>query len=167
MKRLVLYRHAKAERHRSADHSRELSARGRRDATTMAALWREANLGVDRVLLSTAERTRQTWSYTAAGLPGSDAPEVLLLDSLYGASARELQEILGRHAGEAGSVCVVGHNPGLSQLAGWLGVRGAALPRMRTGMAVVLEHAGAIWAEALADLHGWPVERVLLARDRS
>jgi phosphohistidine phosphatase len=100
MDRLILLRHGKAEADAPSgrDFDRALTDRGRRDAALIARILDEAGLAPDLVLVSPAARAAQTWEAAAAFFPKARAVE--------GAAA--------------GTVMVVGHNPGLGQLAAWL-----------------------------------------------
>jgi len=57
-RRLMLLRHAKSAWPDLPDHERPLAKRGRRDAPAAGSWLREADLRPDRVLCSTARRTR-------------------------------------------------------------------------------------------------------------
>src|SRR5258708_13854511 len=61
--RLMLLRHAKAEKAESGmrDRDRRLNARGRDDAARIAAHMARHALLPDRVIVSSAQRTRETW----------------------------------------------------------------------------------------------------------
>ena len=68
MRRLLLLRHAKAERSQPGgrDHDRILSKRGRNDAAAVGAYLVRHRLVPDRALVSTSARTRETWTLVAA-----------------------------------------------------------------------------------------------------
>ena len=69
----------------------------------------------DRVLCSTARRTRETWQLAQPEL-GTDPP-VSFEDRVYEASAEELLD-LARHAWSAvKTLLIVGHAPGIPELA--------------------------------------------------
>lgn len=102
-----------------ADHDRPLSARGRRAAASMRQAMRGLGLDPDVVLVSTAARTLQTLE---ALEPWDETPLVEPMDGLYLASANQLLQILRGVADTVRSVLVVGHNPGLHDLAKSLAV---------------------------------------------
>ncbi len=136
MQRLILFRHAKAERRADSgeDHDRDLTDRGRSDAALMGRLLAARGLVPDRVLVSGAKRTRSTWSAMAGCFP---AAEVVVDEALYNAPAQAL--LAAAQAGpEAGTVMVIAHNPGLHEAAMALLARGAAgaadLYEVRSGM---------------------------------
>jgi len=119
---LYLLRHAKSswDDPGLADEERPLAPRGERAARRMAQHIREAGIRPALVLCSPARRTRQTLE-AVAGSFGKHV-EVLVEDGLYGAGAWELTARLRRVPTELPSVMVVGHNPGLQELA--LGLAG-------------------------------------------
>ena len=67
MRRLLLLRHAKAERSQPGgrDHDRILSKRGRNDAAAVGGYPVRHKLVPDRALVSTSARTRETWDLVA------------------------------------------------------------------------------------------------------
>jgi phosphohistidine phosphatase len=115
-KRLYLLRHAKSSWKQAelGDHERPLAGRGRRATKAIARHLDKQGIAVDLVLCSTARRTRETFDRIASSLPGAD---VRYEDELYGASADELLETLHGVPEEIASVMLVGHNPGLEELA--------------------------------------------------
>lgn len=124
MKQLILLRHAKAVPADQADDDfdRPLAERGREDAPRMAAALVDAGAAPDIVLVSDARRTRETWELAR---PSFSKADVRFLKSLYLCPA----EILMREAERAGldRVMLVGHNPGLHDLASRLAHRNNAL----------------------------------------
>ena len=116
MRQLLLMRHAKSawDDPQLADHARPLNARGRRAATAMAAAMRDLGLSPDVVLVSSARRTLQTLEALA---PLPDSPIVTPMDDIYLAPWEKLLELLRRVPDTARSVMLIGHNPGLHELA--------------------------------------------------
>jgi phosphohistidine phosphatase len=114
MLRLLLLRHAKAEQDSGeGDFARALTARGRDDAMKMGhALDTHAYIP-DLVLCSPAKRTVETWELVEPEL--AKTPRVEFLKSLYLASPRKIFDAIGVQ--DAPAVMVVGHNPGLEDLA--------------------------------------------------
>lgn len=117
MKNLLLLRHAKSSWDEPAldDHDRPLSARGVRAARWIASHLRERQLRPELVLSSSARRARQTLDAVQSVL--DDAVDVQVDDELYGASANALVERLRIIDASIASVMVIGHNPGLEDLA--------------------------------------------------
>jgi phosphohistidine phosphatase len=116
MRQLLLLRHAKSswDDPRLSDHARPLNARGRRAASGMAAAMRDLGLAPDIVLVSSARRTLQTLEALA---PLDGSPLIEPMDDLYLAPwSRLLQELRGVRE-TVRSVLLIGHNPGLHELA--------------------------------------------------
>ncbi|MGH0038342.1 MAG: SixA phosphatase family protein [Myxococcota bacterium] len=123
MGRLLLLRHGEAapDGPGGRDHARPLSARGRASAGAVGAWLERGGVRPDRVLCSSAARARETWAAIEAVLGAADAPiDTRLEDDLYLASRPTLVETLARLGPGADCILVVGHNPGLSELAAWL-----------------------------------------------
>jgi len=116
MHQLLLLRHAKALRDTPGlpDRDRPLAPRGRRDAAAVRHAMRALGLVPDLILVSPAVRTRQT---LAALEPWDDTPLVEFLDPLYLADAAALQAVLADVTETVRSVLLIGHNPGLHELA--------------------------------------------------
>jgi phosphohistidine phosphatase len=114
MHRLHLLRHAKSSWDESVeDHERALSRRGREAARRVGESLPAALGALDLVLCSTALRTRETAELALAGF----SLRVLHQDALYLAGcAALLRHLRGIDEG-AGAVLVIGHNPGLHELA--------------------------------------------------
>jgi phosphohistidine phosphatase len=116
MRQLLLLRHAKSswDDPHLPDHARPLNARGRAAATAMAHAMRELGLTPDLVLVSTARRTLETLE---AFEPWPDAPLIERMDELYLADMQTLLAVLRQTAETVRSVLLIGHNPGLHELA--------------------------------------------------
>jgi phosphohistidine phosphatase len=124
MRRLVLFRHAKAERNAPSgeDFDRELTERGLHDARLIGRALADAGVSPGLALVSPSARTRQTWD--ASGLAGAGT-EARFDKGLYHASARMLRQAVEAVEDEAETLVLVGHNPGLHELAVQLVVEGA------------------------------------------
>ena len=175
--RLIILRHGKTEvtSPSGRDYDRRLTARGERNSRAMAEIiTKDTDGGVPHiVVVSPAARALQTWQEVAkvwagganeAGSEGGGSGKPIALPRLvtdqrvYGASvdvlclaiAEALAQADGETAGEHGerAVMVVGHNPGLHMLAGWLlGDAGAAIPHLPTaGVVDIALPAGALVA---------------------
>lgn len=116
LKTLYILRHAKAvPEDRDGDAERPLAKRGRKAAAVIGEYLGGLTPSPRLVLCSTSVRTRETLEEV---LPSLDpTPEVLYEDKLYLASAGRLIERLQRLPGRADSILLIGHNPGLHQLA--------------------------------------------------
>jgi phosphohistidine phosphatase len=130
MNRLLLLRHAKSswDDPSLADHERPLARRGHRAAESMAEHLRSSVPHPDLVLCSSALRTRETLDRMSKAF--GDA-EVMVDDDLYGATEELLLERLRGVADRFETVAIIGHNPGVHDLAIALAGSGADLDRMR------------------------------------
>jgi phosphohistidine phosphatase len=116
MKRLYLLRHAKSSWKDTSlpDHDRPLAGRGRRAAKAIAGHLREQGIEPELVLCSTARRARETLERIE---PARATSAVRVEDDVYAASAGALLERLRSVPDTVESVMLIGHNPGLQQLA--------------------------------------------------
>jgi phosphohistidine phosphatase len=116
MRQLLLLRHAKSSWDDSSisDRDRPLNNRGRRSVARMRLAMHEHGLAPDLILVSTAKRTMQTLD---ALEPWDDVPLIEPMDSLYLASATQLLDALRGVADTVRSVMLIGHNPGMHDLA--------------------------------------------------
>lgn len=116
MPRLHLLRHAKSDREDGIDdRDRPLSRRGRDTARQLAESLPAALGDLDLVLCSTALRARETAELALAGFAAP--PRMLFEEGLYLAGRGALLRRLAELDAGFGSVLVVGHNPGLHELA--------------------------------------------------
>src|SRR5215468_9321563 len=114
-RKLVLLRHAKSAWPDLPDHERPLAGRGRRDAPVMGRWLRAAGHVPDRVLCSTARRTRETWQLVQPEL-GADPP-VSFEQRIYQASAAQLLGLVREEPSAVKTLLVVGHDPAIHELA--------------------------------------------------
>ena len=157
---LVLLRHAKSAWPDVADHDRPLARRGIRAAPTMGRWLREVGLLPTQVLCSTARRARETWQFAQAGLAAT--PPVTFDARIYEAAASGLLAVLREVPSATGTLLLIGHNPGIEDLAlllatapgaaagpGPAGAAAGPLERMRSKFPTA--------AIAVLEFHGtWP-----------
>jgi phosphohistidine phosphatase len=117
MRQLLLLRHAKSswDDPSLSDHARPLNPRGRRAGAAMGAAIRELGLRPDVVLVSSARRTLQTLDLIRPALEAGTLIEPM--DAIYLAPWQSLLALLREAPETAGSVMIIGHNPGLHDLA--------------------------------------------------
>ena len=117
MKRLLLLRHAKTEPAGPdiEDHERELTTRGRLDAPAIGAYLASKTYFPDLVLSSTARRTVETVELLVEELPRKQRIEYT--DRLYLAGSRVMLSVVRSAPAAVAILLVVGHNPGIEQLA--------------------------------------------------
>ena len=120
MKTLLILRHAKSSWNypELSDYDRPLNARGKRDAPRMGKYLREQGITPDRILTSSAKRARKTANRVAkaCGYTG----KVKKLDRFYDTVAGVYFETLQALPDKYQRVMVVGHNPTMEQLVGYL-----------------------------------------------
>lgn len=122
MKRLMLLRHAKSDYPAGvSDHERPLAPRGQRDAPRMGREIARRGMLPDHVIASTARRTRET----LALIEGSLGTHTLHFErAIYEAPPEAILRVIRAVAPAVKTLLIVGHNPGLEQVAAFL-TRGA------------------------------------------
>lgn len=129
MKKIILIRHAKSawDNPWQDDFDRPLAERGLRDAPEMAHALKSREIQVDLICSSPAKRAHQTASLTAEVL---NYPEKKIHweKSLYHASASQLLHFIQSQSDQIQTLILVGHNPGLTELINFLGVKLDNLP---------------------------------------
>src|SRR5437764_7901080 len=117
MRRLVLLRHAKSDWAGIGvkDQDRGLAARGRNSAPRMGAYMAHHALVPDLVLVSTATRARDTWALVADAF--DRPPRVLYDQRLYETGPDAILDVIRSTKRDVHALLIVGHNPGLSDLA--------------------------------------------------
>ena len=116
MRRLILFRHAKAEPRGPGedDFDRPLSARGREDAALIGQALAADGLIPDCALISPARRTAETWICARDPFPRIRAE---LNRNLYNAAAEDIRAAIESVADRCDTLIVIGHNPGIHELA--------------------------------------------------
>ncbi len=117
MVRLYILRHAKSSWKTEGldDFHRPLNARGRKAAPAIGNYMQQHSIFPDLILCSAAVRARETLDLVLASLEGDPAVEID--EGLYLAGAGTLLDRLRRLDDGPDSVMVIGHNPGLHDLA--------------------------------------------------
>lgn len=168
MKRLYLLRHAKSswDDPTLADQDRPLAPRGRKASKRIAKHVRDARIRPDLVVCSSSARTQATLERIRPEL--GEKVRIAMDEAVYMASPPELVERLRRVPDSVGSVMLIGHNPGLQQLALALAAEGADLDRLRekfpTGALATIDLGIEDWDEVGAPvgvLTGYVVPREL------
>jgi phosphohistidine phosphatase len=124
---LILLRHAKSDwSGDEADIARPLAKRGRRQAPD-AGRWLAANIDrIDLAVVSPAIRARSTWDLVSAEL--DVPPRTRIDDRVYAASDHELLTVVRELSDDVETVVLVGHNPGIEDLASRLTGEWAPMP---------------------------------------
>ncbi|PPB80415.1 phosphohistidine phosphatase [Albidovulum inexpectatum] len=129
-KRLILTRHAKSswDDPATADFDRPLNTRGRIAALELGEWLDSRGYEPDEVLCSAARRTRETWAHVMAA-PLQIMPTIRFMQELYMAGPEQMLAALRSATGD--SVMLIGHNPGIAELAGLLPATPPAHPDFR------------------------------------
>jgi phosphohistidine phosphatase len=130
VKTLTLLRHAKSDWDDPAqrDFDRGLNARGKRAAALVGSHLRSGGAVFDHVVASPAIRVVETLAELATGYGSTLAP--VWDRRIYLASAVTLLDVVQEAPADATRVLLVGHNPGLEDLALWLVPESAQPPRV-------------------------------------
>ncbi|HEY7666030.1 MAG TPA: histidine phosphatase family protein [Xanthobacteraceae bacterium] len=166
--RLLLLRHAKSEKPAPGmpDRERSLNARGRNDAPAVGAYMARHGLIPERVMVSPAVRTRETWECLAGALDAR--PRVLYEQRLYNAGSEAILALVKATDPAVGALMVIGHNPGLHELARLLIASGDVEARERlneglpTSALAVIDFPGKDWRKVHP--HGGRLERFVSPR---
>ena len=113
-RQLVLIRHAKAGQG-AVDRERPLAERGIAEAPAVGRWLAGQRIAPDRVVVSPARRARQTWELAAAQLGPTPAP--VTDDRVYRNTVQDLLDVVHETPPEVATLVVVGHNPGIQELA--------------------------------------------------
>jgi phosphohistidine phosphatase len=118
MKTLTLFRHAKSSWAEPglADHDRPLNDRGEHDAPLMAKRLVDAGIRPSLILSSTATRAWTTAKIVAREI-GYPAEFLQRDPALYLASRKALLDVISRQENGFNNIVLIGHNPGLTDLA--------------------------------------------------
>ena len=128
-KTVFLLRHGKSDwsQPHTADHDRSLNARGCRDAPAMGRWFKQQGLHADLVLSSTATRAKST--ALAFAKEAGISEECIVFDrKLYLAEPTSYLDCLIEHSQQENDVLLVGHNPGMSELASRLAAFDIEMP---------------------------------------
>ncbi|MFG2962872.1 MULTISPECIES: SixA phosphatase family protein [unclassified Streptomyces] len=110
-RRIVFFRHAKADWPQVTDHERPLADRGRMDAAVAGRRLADSGITFDLALCSTSVRTRETWKLAVHEL--AHRPKTVYEERVYEASPGELIAVLNEVPDDAKDVILIGHNPGV------------------------------------------------------
>jgi phosphohistidine phosphatase len=108
-------RHAKSDWSNAGqtDHQRSLNARGRKDTPRIAQKIKDYGILPDLILVSDAERTRETWQILSEILPS--IPTRFSHD-LYLASAQQITKTIEEVDPLIDTVLILAHNPGITDV---------------------------------------------------
>lgn len=110
----MLIRHAKAGEG-AVDRDRPLADRGVAEAPAVGRWLAAEGIVPDRVVVSPARRARQTWELAAAELDRTTEP--VLDERVYRNTVEDLLAVIRETPADIAVLVVVGHNPGIQELA--------------------------------------------------
>ncbi len=117
---LLLMRHAKSDwSGGTPDIDRPLNSRGRDDAMRMGAYLNQQGITPDMMVVSVAERTRETASLLLNKL-ALDEDNVIFDRQLYLADRETISNIIELYASDNQCLLILAHNPGLDYLVSYL-----------------------------------------------
>jgi phosphohistidine phosphatase len=116
MKQLAILRHAKSDWGNPGltDFDRPLNKRGRKAAKKMGRILRERGLAFGRIVSSPAQRAKETVERFRIGY--EQDCDVRFEPSIYLASTGTLLGLVNGLPDDAGTVMIVGHNPGFHDI---------------------------------------------------
>lgn len=132
------------------DRDRALIERGRQDAAKIGAYMAGHGLVPDRVLVSPAARAQQTWRAAAAAF--KPLPAVDTVERLYDAPPQAILAAIKDSGKTARTLLVIGHNPGLHELAmtliasGDIEAREQLREKLATSGLVIIDFAADDWS---------------------
>ena len=160
MRRLILLRHGKAESTAASggDFERGLTDRGRREAAVVGKALATSGCAPDLVLVSTARRAMETWEAAQGWFPSA---RMAPARQLYHASADALAEAIDVAWETTRAVMIVGHNPGLHELA----LACASPEQIDEAGALDSFPTAAAGVFAKTPTGGWTMERIMVPCD--
>jgi phosphohistidine phosphatase len=169
MRRLMLLRHAKAERAEPSlrDFDRALAPEGRDASPRIGAYMAGHALTPDLVICSSARRAKETWELASGAF--SPFPRTTFDKRVYDLDAAGLLDLARKTPAVAHALMLVGHNPSLEDLAaltianGDLVGRGRLSEKFPPGALAVIDFPFDAW-EALRP-HSGRFDRLVTPRD--
>ena len=158
LKRLILMRHAKSSWKHSglSDHDRPLNKRGRRDSPSVANHLSSIGWDPQAVVSSTSQRTRETWALMAPSWP--ESVEVGFEPDLYLGGVSQIVNTISEMDEAVSTLMLLGHNPGWSDAAGWLG---GVSTLMTTANAALLSIEGSSWSASVSTSGLWDLHEII------
>jgi len=133
------------------DRARRLIERGRKDAVKVGAYMASHGLTPDRVVVSPSARTQETWKFAATAF--RPAPATNPAERLYNATTTAIVGVIKETPATAHTQLVVGHNPGLHEVAllliasGDIEAREQLREKLPTSSLVIIDFAVDSWGK--------------------
>ena len=169
MRRLMLLRHAKAERVEPgrSDFDRALAPEGREASPRIGTYMAAHGLIPDLVICSSARRAKETWELASGAF--APFPRTTFDKRVYEFDAGELLDLARTTRGDVHALLLVGHNPSLEDLAaltiatGDLIGRGRMAEKFPTGALAVIDFPFDAWTKVHP--HSGRFDRLITLRD--
>jgi len=147
MRELFILRHAKSswDDPTLADFDRPLNSRGKEDAPLMGKYLAKLGVKPDLIISSPAKRAKKTAKIVAEQI-GFDPRKIEFRETVYEASPQSLLYLVCQFPDSVKRVMLVGHNPGLTELANILG--DIAIENIPTAGVVGIAFDTSRWEEA-------------------
>ena len=132
MRQLFIVRHAQAETPTSsADHERHLTQQGQSEALALGTWLRYRGLCPKHALVSSSQRTRETFDYLTQSIAGAKDHQIELTiePRLYNAEWETLLDVMHEVDDYVEQLLIIGHNPGISEYADMLAAPDGSLMR--------------------------------------
>ena len=116
MKSLICFRHGKSDwsADYESDHNRPISKRGIKTSARMGKYLSQINQQPELVISSTALRARDTAEIAIRS--GKWGSKLILEEKIYESTVQTLLSIIKQQNDRYTNICIVGHEPSLSQL---------------------------------------------------
>ncbi|MES2906419.1 MAG: histidine phosphatase family protein [Pseudomonadota bacterium] len=139
MRQLFLVRHAQAESGAAgqSDFDRVLTAKGRGDAADAGFFLKDKNFFPDKILVSPAKRTRETFALLKNAF--SHEAQVIFDEDIYNASFDTLQQLIASADEDVQRLMIVGHNPGMHTIAMYYAAANTSVASFSPATVCVLE----------------------------
>jgi phosphohistidine phosphatase len=149
MKKLIVIRHAKSDRDSPslADIDRPLNDRGRHDALLIGSILKLRGIKPDTIVSSPAKRALETAERVAEAV-GYNKTGIVVRDCIYMQDVPALVELIRSLENIHETVCLIGHNPHLSELVARL--TGGNIGSLPTCGIAAIEFAVEDWTNILA-----------------
>ena len=153
MKQLAILRHAKSDwgNPGQTDFERPLNKRGRKAAKKVGRALKAQGFACDRIICSPATRARETVERFEKGY--ESLPPVSFEPKLYMCATGTLIDVINGLPDDAGTVMIVGHNPGFHDIvlrmtrANGNGLREKVGANYPTGAFALIEFPAERWAQ--------------------
>lgn len=142
MKKLLIFRHAKTEPYGSKiDFNRELTNVGVNQFKSISKRLSGQISSIDLTLFSAARRTTQTFDVLTQFIKTSSSEA---REDMYNSDSSYLKKLIWEIPSDINSVCLIAHNPGMSDLASYMFDESI---RLRPGEGMIFQLDVESWSE--------------------